>query len=90
MPDHDGLSSSILAHWSRYRPSMMAQLQQTDMLQKALEDTTEHFANLMYELVSVRKMEYHQAWELAMQQFLLPEESSSTSSRKKSAPATSE
>jgi hypothetical protein len=58
---------------------MLEQLRKENRLQSALEYTAEQFSNLLYELVSVRKMEYHQAWELAVNEFLLPEESSSTS-----------
>jgi hypothetical protein len=79
MNTHDRLTSLILKHWSRYHPSMLAELQQQNRLQQELEQTAEAFADLMYELVAVKKMEYHQAWELAVEEFLLPEESSSTS-----------
>ena len=78
MPDHDRLSNLVLNHWSRYHPSMLAQLQRENRLQEALEETAQQFADLMYEMVSVRKMEYHQAWEIAINEILLPEESSST------------
>jgi hypothetical protein len=78
MPNHDRLSSLILAHWSRYHPKMLAQLQQENRLQQTLEETAERFTDLLYDLVSVRKMEHHQAWELATQEILLPEESPST------------
>jgi hypothetical protein len=89
MSDHDALSSLILEHWSRYHPRMLAELRRQDRLQQTLEETAQQFSGLLYELVSVQKMEYHQAWELAINQFLLPEESSSTSNRKKDLPATS-
>jgi hypothetical protein len=89
MPDHDRLSSLILNHWSRYHPSMLAQLKQQNRLQEELEKTAEQFTDLLYELVSVRKMEYHQAWEMAVNEFLLPEESSLTNP-KTSPPAISE
>ena len=78
MPDHDRLSSLILEHWSRYHPKMLADLRRQNRLQQTLEETAERFADLLYDLVSVKKMEYHQAWEIAAQEFLLPEESSST------------
>jgi hypothetical protein len=78
MAEHDRLSSLILEHWSRYHPSMLEELRSQNRLQQELEATAERFTDLMYDLVSVRKMEYHRAWELAIQEFLLPEESSST------------
>ena len=89
MPDHDRLSNLVLTHWSLYHPSRLARLKQENRLEAELEQTAQQFADLMYELVSVRKMEYNQAWELAIDQFLLPEESSSTSPTT-SPPATSE
>jgi len=75
MSDHDRLSSLILAHWSRRHPSMLAQLRQHNRLEQTLEETAERFADLLYDLVSVKKMEHHQAWEIAIREFLLPEES---------------
>jgi hypothetical protein len=89
MSDHDRLSSLILAHWTRYHPKMLRELQQQDRLQQVLEETAERFADLLYDLVSVRKMEYHQAWELAIREILLLERSW-TSSHKQNPPATSE
>jgi hypothetical protein len=77
MPDR--LSSLILDHWERYHPSMLVQLKRENRLEKVLEETAEQFTDLLYQLVSVQKIEYHQAWEIAVDQFLLPEESSSTS-----------
>jgi hypothetical protein len=88
MGDHDRLSNCVLAHWARYHPKMLAELRQLNRLEQTLEETAERFAQLLYDLTSVRKMEYHQAWELAVQEILLPEESSSTSSPKPSPPAT--
>jgi hypothetical protein len=79
MSEHDRLSSLILEHWSRYHPSMLTWLRERNLLESALEDTAQQMSDLLYELVSVQKMQYHQAWEIAVQQFLLPEESSSTS-----------
>jgi hypothetical protein len=57
-------------------------------LQQTLEETAERFTDILYELVSVKKMEYHQAWEIAINEILLPEESSSTNPST-SPPATS-
>jgi hypothetical protein len=78
MPDHDRLSSLILEHWSRYHHSMLEEMRRQDRLQQELETTAEQFADLMYELVSVRKLEYLQAWELAMNEILQPESSSTS------------
>jgi hypothetical protein len=79
MANRDRLSSLILEHWTRYHPSMLFQLQLEGRLQEELEKTADQFTDLLYELVAVKGMEYHQAWELTVQEFLLPEESSSRS-----------
>ncbi len=89
MPDHNRLSSLILTHWSRYQPSMLQQLRRQGSLETALHETAELMSDLMYDLVSVRKMEYTQAWELAVSQFLPPEESSLSPSLRTRPPATS-
>lgn len=78
MPDRDRLSNLVLTHWSRYHPSMLARLKREGRLERELEKTAQQFADLLYELIAVKKMAYDQAWELAVNQFLLPEESSST------------
>jgi hypothetical protein len=88
MPDHDRLSSLILEHWRRYHPKMLRDLQQQDRLQQVLQETAERFTDILHDLISVRKMEYHQAWEMAIDEILLPEESSA-SSRQQNPPATS-
>ncbi len=69
---------------------MLARLRQENHLEQTLQETAEQFTGLLYDLISVKKMEYHQAWEIAIEEILLPEESSSTSSQRKSRPATSE
>ncbi|HEX3747664.1 MAG TPA: hypothetical protein VHW09_27200 [Bryobacteraceae bacterium] len=79
MPDRDRLSSLILVHWETYHPTMFRQLLLQNRLETELEQTAEQFSSFLYELVSVRKLEYHKAWELALDEFLPPEESSSTS-----------
>lgn len=89
MQDQPSLSNLILKHWCRYHPSMVEELRRENRLEAALAETTDQFSELLYQLLSVRKMEYHQAWEIAAEQFLLPEESSSTPNPKASLPATS-
>jgi hypothetical protein len=80
MPDRDRLSSLILEHWSRCHPRMLEQFRREDCLETELERTAQRFTDLLHDLVSVSGMEYHQAWELATGEILLPEESSSTQS----------
>jgi len=78
MEETDRLSSLILEHWSRYHPRMLAELRRQDRLQQTLEATAERFTDILYDLTMVRKMEHHQAWEIAIREILLPEESPST------------
>ena len=74
----DRLSSLILDQWKLHHPKMLAQLQRENRTEQALHETAERFADLLYQMVSVKKMDYGQAWELAIAEFLPPEESSST------------
>ena len=78
MPDHDRLSSLILEHWSRYHPSMLAQLQQQNRLEQELEETAERFATSCTTWCRCRRWNTTRRGRLAMQEILLPEESSST------------
>jgi len=90
MAQRDRLSSLILEHWTRYFPTMLAELRQQNRFHQVLEETAERFTDLLYNLTSVHKMEYNQAWEIAIYEMLPPGESSSTSSQPSSPPATSE
>jgi hypothetical protein len=74
MPDHDRLSNLILSNWSLHQPLMVDRLRQQNLLDSTLNDTAEQMSDRLYELVSVRKMQHHQAWELLIQEFLRPEE----------------
>ena len=89
MTDQSSLSNLILKHWCRYHPSMVEEFRRQNRLEATLAETTDQFSDLLYQLLSVQKMEYHQAWEIAVQQFLLPEESSSTSNPNPDVPAIS-
>jgi hypothetical protein len=87
MRNHDRLSSLILEHWSRYHPSMLATFRREARLERELEKTAQAFTDHLCELIAVRKLPYHVAWELTVEQFLLPEPSSSKT--KPHPPATS-
>jgi hypothetical protein len=89
MEERDRLSSLILAHWSRYHPKMLRELRQQNRLQQMLEETAERFTDILYDLTVVRKIEHHQAWEIAINEILLPEESSLSPSQNQNPPATS-
>jgi hypothetical protein len=68
----------ILLHWRSHRPQMVAELERTNHLSQAVEEAEERAADLLYEFLSVRKMQFNQAWELAMRECLLPEDSPSS------------
>jgi hypothetical protein len=89
MEERDRLSSLILEHWSRCHPKMLRQLRQENRLQQTLEETAERFTDILYDLTAVWKMDHHQAWEIAINEILLPEESSLIPSRNQNPPATS-
>jgi hypothetical protein len=85
------LANMILLHWRSHRPQMVAELERSQRLSQAVQEAQERAADLLYEFLSVRKMQFSQAWELAMRECLLPEDSPSslTPSPSKSRPATS-
>lgn len=85
------LANMILLHWRTHRPQMVAELESSGQLDQAVEQAEEKAADQLHEFLSVRKMQFNQAWELAMLECLLPEEtSSSTMNPSASRPATSE
>jgi len=89
----------ILRHWLEHRPQMVEELRQNNQLEQAVYETQERTGDLLYELVSVQKMEYQAAWELATREWAFlptedrpPQSSSANTSlnQKKDPPATSE
>ena len=63
------LGQMILNHWQIHRPEMVAELRSQNRLEKTLEAAEEQTADLLHELVSVRKMEYQAAWEIATREW---------------------
>jgi len=91
---YDRISNIILTHWQKYHPKMVAQFQQENRLEEELERTAQQATDLHFQLRVVQKMGYQEAWEIVVEQFLLPEEpeeeeSSSTSWNLPDPPATS-
>lgn len=69
------LGHQILDHWKRHRPTMVENLERGNHLYRAIFAAQELTSNLLYELTVVRKMEYHQAWEIATREWaFLPDE----------------
>jgi hypothetical protein len=96
MQENSRLSHMILRHWQEHRPQMVEELRNQSRLEQTLAQAEEQTAELLYELVSVQKMQYHTAWEMATREWaFLPTEdprpisTPSSQSQKKSPPATS-
>ena len=70
------LGEKILSHWKEHRPQMVRDLERQNRLDQAVFAAQETTGDLLYELVSVRKMNYPAAWELAAQEWALPESGS--------------
>lgn len=70
------LGLQIKAHWKQHRPQMYAGLEKSGRLQQSLYQAQQQTNDLMYELQNgPRKLDYHQAWELAREQWaFLPSE----------------
>src|ERR1039458_6369983 len=67
------LGEKILRHWRENCPKMVRDLERTNRLDEAVLEAQETTADLLYELVSVKKMNYPAAWELATQEWALPQ-----------------
>jgi len=88
MKERTALGVAILKHWRENCPQMVRDLEKENRLELAVFEAQEKTGDLLYELVSVRRMNYQDAWELAAQEWALPqsgdlqpEASLSTSSR---------
>ena len=68
------LRSLLLTHWQTYHPTMYQELVRAGMLEAHLQAISEQWCDLMYDLVTVKGMDYAAAREIAVNQFLLPEE----------------
>jgi hypothetical protein len=73
MDDNTRLAQMIHSHWLKHQPQMVEELEHKNMLSQALHQAQERTADILYELVSVKKMDYQAAWELATEGWALPE-----------------
>jgi hypothetical protein len=55
----------------KHCPELILTLMQEGRLEEALQVTEERTADLLYELLSVRKVSYIVAWDLAMLEWIL-------------------
>ena len=72
MKERTALGEAILKHWREHCPQMVRDLEKENRLDQAVFETQERTGDLLYELVSVKKMDYHAAWELAREEWALP------------------
>jgi hypothetical protein len=72
MHERNRLGQMILEHWRKHRPQMVEELQTTNQLELTVYEAQETIGDLLYELVSVQKMDYQAAWEIAMREWALP------------------
>ena len=73
MKERTALGEAILKHWREHCPQMVRDLEKENRLDQALFETQEKASDLLYELVSVKNMDYQAAWELAREEWALPE-----------------
>ena len=72
MDEKNRLREMILSHWQAHRPQMVEELRQSNQLEQAISEAEERTADLLYELLSVKKMQYQDAWELATREWAFP------------------
>src|SRR5258708_30712155 len=71
--ERTALGEKIVIHWREHCPQMVRDLEGQNRLDEAVLEAQETTGDLLYELVSVKKMNYPAAWELATQEWALPE-----------------
>ena len=75
MDEKNRLREMILSHWQEHLPQMVEDLRKSNQLEQAISEAEERTADLLYELLSVKKMQYQEAWELATREWaFLPTE----------------
>jgi hypothetical protein len=72
MIERTQLGEKILNHWRENRPQMVKDLERENRLQEAVIEAQELTGDLLYELVSVQRLDYQAAWELALSEWALP------------------
>jgi hypothetical protein len=72
MDEKNRLREMILSHWQQHQPRMVDELRQKNQLEQAIRQAEQRTADILYELLSVRKMQYQEAWEQATREWTLP------------------
>jgi hypothetical protein len=74
------LARMILNHWQTHCPLMVAQLSQRNLRFPALLQAQSQTVDILHELITRNGMNFLAAWELAIQEALLPTEARPESS----------
>ncbi len=74
----------FLTHWKTYHPTMYQEMVQANTLEAMLDSAALQLDDLLYTLVVEQQMDYSAAWEIAINQFLLPEEEAVSTSQNQS------
>ena len=75
MDEKNRLREMILSHWQQHLPQMVEELRKSNQLEQAISEAAERTSDLLYELLSVKKMPYQEAWEQATREWaFLPTE----------------
>jgi len=72
MMERTALGEAILTHWRENCPQMVSDLERQNLLEQAVFAAQERSGDLLYELVSVQKMDYQAAWETVASEWELP------------------
>ena len=75
MHEQTRLREMILSHWLVHRPQTVEELRRSNQLEQAISEAAERTSDLLYELLSVKKIPYQEAWEQATREWaFLPTE----------------
>src|ERR1039457_1256640 len=72
MTERTALGEQILKHWRDHCPQMGRDLEKMNRLDQAVFETQERVGDLLYDLTTVRKMDYQAAWEMAREEWAMP------------------
>jgi hypothetical protein len=89
MAETTRLTHMILRHWRIHRPNLVAQLEREHRLEETVSEAEAQATDLLYDLLHVQKVDYNQAWEIAMSDWLTPEETPSSWMKSAPLPVTS-
>jgi hypothetical protein len=72
MEEKNRLQQMILKHWLAHRPRMVEELRKKNQLEQAIAEAGQRTSDLLYDLLSAKKMQYQEAWELATREWAFP------------------